>query len=60
MLTEQTWLDKHEVKVVVKDNLTFCVWQDTKAAVILTAISSRRKGQQGEGNKSEIQPRLLL
>ncbi|KAL7406584.1 hypothetical protein ABVT39_022659 [Epinephelus coioides] len=36
MLTKQTSLGKHEFKVAQKDDLTFCVWQDTKAVMVLS------------------------
>ena len=35
LLPKQLKLNKYEYKVAQKDELTFCVWQDTKAVCIL-------------------------
>jgi len=35
-LPKQLKLNKHEFKVAQKDELTFCVWQDTKAVCVLS------------------------
>ena len=36
LLPKQLKLNKHEYKVAQKDELTFCVWQDTKAVCVLS------------------------
>ena len=36
LLPKQLKLKKHEFKVAQKDDLTFCVWQDTKAVCVLS------------------------
>ena len=36
MLNKQSSLSKHEFKVPLKDDLAFCVWQDTKAVMVLS------------------------
>ena len=36
LLPKQLKLNKHEFKVAQKDELTFCVWQDTKAVCVLS------------------------
>ena len=36
MLPKKLKLNKHEFKVAQKDELTFCVWQDTKAVCVLS------------------------
>lgn len=35
-LSKQASLGKHEFKVVQKDDLTFCVWQDSRAVMVLS------------------------
>ena len=36
LLPKNIKLDKHQFKVAQKDELTFCVWQDTKAVCVLS------------------------
>ncbi len=36
LLTRQVSVGKHEFRVAQKDDLTFCVWQDTKAVMVLS------------------------
>lgn len=35
-LTKKSHLGKHEFRVAQKDDLTFCIWQDTKAVMVLS------------------------
>ena len=59
MLSKQGSLGKHEFKVAQKDGLTFCVWQDTKAVMVLSDYhdptekgSVKRRKQ--ERNQTEV------
>lgn len=36
MLTRQASLGKHQFRVAQKDDLTFCLWQDTKTVLVLS------------------------
>ncbi|KAJ8389957.1 hypothetical protein AAFF_G00112420 [Aldrovandia affinis] len=53
MLTKQAALDKHKFRVAQKNDLTFCVWQDTKVVMVLsnyhdpTEKGSVRRRRQG-------------
>ena len=53
-LTKQAAMKKHEFKVAQRDDLTFCIWQDTKAVMVLsnyhdpTAYGSVRRKANGQ------------
>ena len=53
-LTKQAAMKKHEFKVEQRDDLTFCIWQDTKAVMVLsnyhdpTAYGSVRRKANGQ------------
>ena len=52
--TKQAGMNRHQYKVAQQDDLTFCIWQDTKAVMVLsnfhdpTAFGSVRRKADGQ------------
>ena len=65
-LTKQAGMNRHQFKVAQQDDLTFCIWQDTKAVMVLsnfhdpTAFGSvRRKAKVNAKWRFVCRPALL-
>ncbi|KAJ8405604.1 hypothetical protein AAFF_G00315840 [Aldrovandia affinis] len=65
MLTKQATLDKHKFRVAQKNDLTLCVWQDTKVVMVLsnyhdpTEKGSVRRRRQGGTQTAVVVPACL-
>ena len=60
MLSKQASLGKHEFKVAQKDGLTFCVWQDTKAVMVLSNYHDPTERRSVKRSRDHTQTKVVV